>query len=209
MYKFKKLNQLEFSILIGLIASILFCFFSVNKQSCDIKNHVLRLHILANSNSTKDQNLKLKIRNEIFKNFNFKNYGDNLKTAKAETKKLLPKIEKTAETVVKKEGYPYKVKAELTKMNFTTREYGNFALPAGKYDVLKISIGDAKGKNWWCIINPPTFCVPIKNKPEPEQDSNLYDVLNETQKDLVEKGSKTEIRFWLIEAFNSLINLFG
>ena len=88
-------------------------------------------------------------------------------------------------------------------MYFDTREYDKFSIPAGKYDALRITIGEAKGHNWWCVL-VPSLCVPAAEGKEQKIDETL----NKQQKDLVETGSKFDVRFVTIEFWELIKNLF-
>ena len=200
-----KIYKVEIAIFIGLIVSIICCFTNVVGQSEDISNHILRLHILANSDTEEDQNLKLKVRDEILSNFDF-NYNDSSDLCEIEKQVDHERvnIEKVAKDVVEKAGYSYDVESEIVNMYFDTREYDNFAMPAGKYDALRIKIGEAKGHNWWCVL-VPSLCVPAANG---EVNEKIEDVLNNQQQNLIETGCKTEVRFAIIEAYEYIKSLF-
>lgn len=196
--KTKKLNKLEFSILIGLISAIVLCFLNCYKTSENISRNVLRLHILANSNSEQDQALKLKVRDEILKNFNFNSFNNDLEKSKQEINEKIPQIESLAKKTIENEGYSYDVAAKLNNSYFSTREYDGFSMPAGFYDALRIEIGKAEGRNWWCVM-VPSMCVPASNKKE-----EAFETFNTTEKDLLKKGYKTEIRFACVEFFKKI-----
>ncbi|MGL5649048.1 MAG: stage II sporulation protein R [Clostridium sp.] len=122
----------------------------------DIKDKLIRFHVLANSDSNEDQELKMKVKNEVIK------YMDPiLKKSKSldMTRNLLKenesKIIDIAEVVIKEEGYEYSVKIEFKKENFPEKIYGNIILPQGEYEAFRILIGDYKGENWWCVMFPP------------------------------------------------------
>lgn len=121
---------------------------------------VIRLHVLANSDSKEDQALKLKVRDEVIKKLKplFDENGDII-AAKNIIEKNIDIIKKCAENVVFKNGYSYKVNVTLGKSDFPTKTYGELVLPAGSYDALKIEIGNAKGHNWWCVLFPPLCFV--------------------------------------------------
>ena len=193
-----KVYRVEFAVFVGLIVSIVCCFVNLVGQSEDISNHILRLHILANSDTEEDQNLKLQVRDEILNSFNF-DYTENsdLYEMEKQVEDERINIEKVAKDVVEKAGYGYGVESEIVNMYFDTREYDNFAMPAGKYDALRIKIGEARGHNWWCVL-VPSLCVPAANG---EVDEKIEDVFNRQQQDLIEAGCKTEVRFAVIEAY--------
>lgn len=201
-----KIYRSEIALLVGLLVSIICCFANVVGQSEDISNHILRLHILANSDTEEDQNLKLQVRDEILNSFNF-DYSDNsdLHEIEKQVENERFNIEKIARDVVEKAGYSYDIESEIVNMYFDTREYENFVMPAGKYDALRIKIGEAKGHNWWCVL-VPSLCVPAANG---EVNEKIEDVFNSQQKDLIETGAKTEVRFAVIEIFEYMKNLFA
>lgn len=199
--KQKKITKVEISILFGLISAILMSFFGCLNQTENLEKNVLRLHILANSNSKEDQAVKLKVRDEILKNFNFNSYNNNIEKSKQKIKNELKQIENVAKKTLEKEGFKENVKAKLEKTYFNTREYENFSMPAGVYDALKIEIGNAKGKNWWCVM-VPSMCVPAALEKQ-----KAINTFNENEKDLITKGNKTEIRFKSIEIFKNIFSL--
>lgn len=203
-FKFKKtrkITNMEISILFGLIAAILMSFFGCLKQTENLEKNVLRLHILANSNSKEDQNVKLKVRDEILKNFDFNTYNNDINKSKQKIRNELKDIEAVAKKTLEKEGFEDDVKAKLEKTYFNTREYKDFSMPAGIYDALRIEIGNAKGKNWWCVM-VPSMCVPAASEKQ-----KAINTFNDSEKDLITKGSKTEIRFKAIEIFKNIFSL--
>ena len=153
------------------IISLIFLLFSfvlisltsyANTVSEDLSNNFFRLHILANSDSNEDQNLKLKIRDNIIEYMNTLSYSGLTKEEAINlTNSNLENFKKIAEKIILDEGYNYPVSLEIGNFYFPTKEYGNISLPAGYYDALKIEIGEAKGKNWWCSLFPPLCFVDI------------------------------------------------
>ena len=120
-----------------------------------ISDKVLRFHVLANSDSEADQTLKLAVRDRVLQE-----YGDLLETctSKEETlaalKNAQQEISETAEAEVLAQGYAYPVRVSLVREEFPFKKYGDLIFPAGVYDALRIEIGEAKGKNWWCVLYP-------------------------------------------------------
>ncbi len=199
------MKKLEISILFGLIFTILVGGLTTFAVDCGkIRQDVLRLHILANSDSEEDQTLKLKVRDRILEEM-----GDTFETpetlqaAKDSAAENLDKIRQIAQDEVHQNGYNYEVQAEIVNMYFTTRQYDTFTLPAGMYDAVRISIGEAKGHNWWCVLYPP-LCLPAA-QPENVLESGL----DEEEADLVTKNPKYEIRFAVVEWFEELKNNLG
>ncbi len=155
-------------ILILLILLISFIFISISSYahtiSQDLSNNFFRLHIIANSDSTEDQNLKLKIRDNIIEYMNALSYdGLSKKSAIELTQNHLSEFQKIAESTISSSGYNYPVKLSIGNFYFPTKYYGNISLPAGYYDALKIEIGNASGQNWWCSLFPPLCFVDISS----------------------------------------------
>ena len=184
-------KRFEISIILSLIFTMLLSFTSFTAHCNEIENGVLRLHILANSDSDKDQALKLAVRDsillssdEIFDNAN--NKTEALKNARMS----LPKIISTAESTIKENGYNYSVTATVEKCYFDTRIYENFTLPAGYYDAVQVKIGKAEGKNWWCVLFPEV-CISAS--------ANLDETLSDGSIKTVENAENYKVRFKVVE----------
>lgn len=163
------MRKLDVAMVIGLALSVLISNIAAFGQECDlVRSNVVRLHIMANSNSTYDQKIKLKVRDRILEDVGGvfaipKNQQDAKKTAELE----LPAIQKAAENELKENGVNADVNAEVTRMYFTTRQYDDISLPAGMYDAVRVTIGTGEGKNWWCVMYPP-MCVAAAMAPQSE-----------------------------------------
>lgn len=165
--------------------------------STDIANSVFRLHVLANSDSEKDQALKYKVRdnllkymNEICKNCSSKNEAILLVEENKENFKQI------ALQTIKDEGYSYNVNINIGNFEFPTKHYGDISLPAGFYDALRVEIGEAKGQNWWCVMFPPLCFVDISSGIVPEESKELMqENLTEEEFALVSDNSNNEIKF--------------
>ena len=139
----------------------------------EIYEDTLRLHILANSDSKEDQDLKIMIRDRILLEYGTAlQQGQSVDEAKAQVGTLLHNIEESAEKWIKEFGYNYPVSATLGEEWYERREYDDFTLPAGKYASLKIIIGDGKGKNWWCVMYPP-LCMELATESAPADDGYI------------------------------------
>lgn len=186
----------EKSICLALILTILFSFTGLAAGCEDIPNHVLRLHVLANSDSTQDQALKLKVRDRILaESAGMLNGIKNRDEAEKTVSEKIPQIQKAAENEIQKQGYRYPVRVEITNMYFNTRQYGNATLPAGKYDALRVTIGSGKGHNWWCVLFP-ALCLPAAEAP-----SQLEDVLNKNEMQIVKGESGYVVKFKSVELY--------
>lgn len=195
------MKTIEKSILLGFIFTILFSFLGFNSKCENISDKVFRLHVLANSDSSEDQQLKLCVRDKVleYSKYIFSD-AKNKDSAKQITQKHLEDIKNVAQQEVYDRGYDYKVNVKIDNMYFNTRQYGNVTMPAGNYDALKIFIGDSKGHNWWCVMFPP-ICLPAA-----EESKQLDDVLDPSQMNIVENGNKYKIKFKIVELINGLID---
>lgn len=203
------MKKIEKAVLCGIIIAILVAMvsdFSAFAKQCDeIRGSCLRLHILANSDSVSDQNLKLKVRDKILSDSSeLFITAANKSQAMADVRKNLDKIKEIAQKEVYSEGYNYPVNVELVNMYFTTKTYGDVTLPAGDYDAVRVLIGTAKGHNWWCVMFPP-LCLPSA-----EGTVKLDKVLSKNQTSIV-KGNKKpqiQIKFKVVEIYEGIVNYF-
>ena len=184
------------SVLLFLYTTICAISYAEN-VSTDIAESVFRLHILANSDSKEDQELKIKVRNFLLDYMN--SLCSNCKS-KEEAIILVEqnkeKFREIALNTVKENGYNYDVKINIGNFQFPTKNYGDISLPAGFYDALRVEIGEAKGQNWWCVMFPPLCFVDISSGIVPDESKKLMeDNLSEEEFALVSDSSNTEIQF--------------
>ena len=178
-----------------LIASMMIATFPTDAEA-RIYEDTVRLHILANSDSEEDQNLKLEIRNRLLSK-----YGDilssagSLDEAKEITADLLTNIENDAEEWARELGFSYSVKVTLTTEWYETRDYEGFSLPCGYYASLRVIIGEGEGKNWWCVMYPP-LCMEIATESAPSDDG-LIDYSKEEL--YLIKSGKYNVKFKILE----------
>lgn len=129
-------------------------------QYAGVRADTLRLHILANSDSEADQALKLAVRDAILAAEGpLFGQADTQEEALAAARAALPLIEQTARAEIARRGYDYPVTAKVENLYFATKDYDAFTLPAGRYDAVRVEIGEHKGRNWFCVLFPP-LCVP-------------------------------------------------
>jgi len=197
------MKLLEKSLCLALVLTVLLSFTGFAAGCEDISNRVLRLHVLANSDSDQDQALKLKVRDRILtESAGMLDRITDKKDAESAVKSKLPELRAAAADEIKKQGYDYPVNVELTNMYFTTRQYNTVTLPAGDYDALRVTIGKAEGHNWWCVIFPP-MCLPAAEEPK-----ELSDVLNSNQLQIVEGKGGFEVKFITVEWYEKLKTYF-
>jgi stage II sporulation protein R len=194
------MKKFEISIIIGLVITIILSSFTGFAKECDgIRKSVLRLHILANSNSVADQELKIKVRDKILANTDKLFVEQNsLENAKKNVSQRLDEIKKIASDEISANGYDYKVNVEIVNMFFDTRVYDELTMPAGRYDALRVTIGKAEGKNWWCVLYPP-ICLPAATKKV-----DMSKALNEKQIKIVGTKKKYEVRFKAVEIYQKI-----
>ena len=203
----------HFLLIIFLL--LIFLFINISSYSSqvftELQDNIFRLHILANSDSIEDQNLKLKVRDEIIKyiqdiNCNSTSKQDTISTVANE----IENIQLIATQTIANEGYPYPVSVDIGNFYFPTKYYGNISLPAGNYDALKINIGEAKGQNWWCSLFPPLCFIDISSGYVKEEDYKILEEnLDEEQFILISSNSPdVKLKFKIVEMLqnNNFIN---
>ena len=161
-----------------------------------IYEDTLRLHILANSDSTADQSLKLEIRDRLLEK-----YGTQLKSEDGKSgavnmiSSLKHEMERDIDTWIGEAGYSYKSRVSLGEEWYERREYEGFTLPEGYYTSLKVELGEGDGQNWWCVMYPP-LCLDIATECAPSDDA-LCDYTKEEIM-LIGEGKYT-VKFKLLE----------
>ena len=172
----------------------------------EIYEDTLRLHILANSDSSEDQELKLKIRDRVLIKYGeILRLDESIDDAKARVSELLPEIKADAEVWIKELGYSYSAVATLSVEWYETREYEDFTLPAGYYSSLRIIIGEGEGQNWWCVMYPP-LCMEMATESAPADDG-VIDYTNEEIK-LIKSGGY-QIKFKILEELSRAFSKNG
>ncbi|MCR6516129.1 stage II sporulation protein R [Clostridium sp. LY3-2] len=177
----------------------------------NVKDEIIRFHVLANSDSKEDQELKLKVRDEVIKYLE-----PLLKNSKSidESREILnknnSKVINIANKVIKDNGYSYTVKTELKKENFPEKVYGNIILPQGEYEAYRILIEKAKGQNWWCVMFPPLCFVDV-TKGEvayEETEKRMEEALkNDGKKVVLEEGKDdVKMKFKVVEIFENIFS---
>ena len=150
-----KLKKWEIALIIALAFTLL-AGAKLSGEQQALSDKLIRLHVVANSDSDADQALKLDVRDRILEALTVKLGGVTERAAAvAVIEACLPEIETCAEEELRRQGYGYAVTAELAQEPFPTRDYDTFSLPAGVYESLRVEIGDGTGRNWWCVVFPP------------------------------------------------------
>ena len=186
---------LDIIMALGAALALLLGSFTGFAGECDeIPSEVLRLHIPANSDSPRDQQVKLELRDYILQEYGTRlTSADSRDEAAQEVRALLPEIEKDCCEFLSQQGVGYGAKAELTEMWFPTRRYEQATLPAGEYQALRITLGSGEGRNWWCVMYP-AMCIPLA--------SQRVEAAEALPEDFT--GDRVEFRFAVYEFFRGL-----
>jgi stage II sporulation protein R len=156
----------ELALLLGLCAAMLWGAWSMQRQDA-LAQKMIRLHVIANSDSDADQALKLEVRDKVldFTTTVLQRSAD-MEDAQVRLRKELTRIETIAQREIAAQGYDYPVTAQLASAEFPLKEYDGFSLPAGEYMALRLVIGEGAGQNWWCVVYPPLCTAAATDMPE-------------------------------------------
>lgn len=195
-----RIFKIEASVLAALLICCVLNISSFSEECRNIRSKMLRMHVIANSDSDIDQELKLKVRDAVLAEG--KEIFDGSVTADDAKSKILPETErlrKAALAVIENEGFSYDAKITVGNEYFNTRTYDNsITLPAGYYTAVKVIIGEGKGHNWWCVMFPP-MCLPAASK-----ECEISDVLEKDEVQIVEGGSKYKFKFKIVEIYEKI-----
>ena len=150
-----KLKFFEIALLIGLAVFLTSGALALRTQD-ELADKVVRLHVLANSDSEEDQALKLRVRDAVLEQATaILEQSADRREAESRLRGQLLELERIAAKEIAAEGYDYPVTVNLENADFPTKEYDGFTLPAGEYLALRVIIGEGQGRNWWCVVFPP------------------------------------------------------
>ena len=184
----RKNHRLTAALCIGLLLAIGCAGLQASAQH-KLSRKLLRLHVIANSDSREDQTIKLKVRDAVLQ----------CEVGRYPTEAQLQRIEQEAISCLRAHGYGEKVQVSCERMYFDTRTYPDFALPAGYYDALRVVIGEGQGKNWWCVVYP-SLCTGFA-------EAEAEGVLSEDEVSYIKKdGKKYVLRFKLQELISGLVH---
>ena len=173
-----------------------------------IYDNVLRLHVLANSDSEEDQALKLEVRDALLEAGAGLFEGCSTREeAAAVAEEKLPYLEEVAQRTIRDAGYDYGVTVLLDTEEYPTRTYDSICFPAGEYLSLRVLIGEGEGQNWWCVLFPP-MCMTAATAPKADASipvglsSNQYEVITQTKK------TTYSVRFKILESIREVVDTF-
>lgn len=203
----KKKVKYSIILLLLLFLYVAVCMFSyVDAVSSDLSNSVFRLHVLANSDSPEDQNLKYQVRDAVISSMNTlcKDISSKEEAIAIATSHL-EEFKQIALATIQENGYSYDVTVEIGNYSFPTKTYGDISLPSGYYDALRINIGESQGQNWWCVMFPPLCFVDVSSGIVPEESKQeIKQELSDDEFRLISKeDSEVTFKFKLIEFFQN------
>ena len=197
-------------ILVSALLILYVCISAVSYThavTTDIADSVFRLHVIANSDTIEDQNLKFKVRDALIK---YMNEISKECTSKDEVINLAKDhsddFYSIAKQVIEDNGYNYDVKINIGNFDFPTKKYGDISFPAGNYDALRVEIGNASGQNWWCVMFPPLCFVDVTSGVVPDDSKSMIrDNLSDEEYSIISDSASPDIqfKFSLIEMFQN------
>ena len=174
----------------------------VNDDYLSLQNDVVRMHILANSDSEEDQNLKLQVRDRILEGTRGWTEGcTSAEEAESVYESRIDEINSMAQQYVYEAGYDYETRTEVLRMDFDDREYGDITMPQGNYSAVRITIGEAEGHNWWCVMYPP-LCVPAAGAQSDIDSFSGY--FTDGEIDLMKNCGKYKLKLRCAEIYNRI-----
>ncbi len=195
----KKYFKAEISVAAGLVVAILFSICGFGADCAEIRENVVRLHILANSDSEEDQAIKLAVRDALLESgaeiFSGAASIEDAESILEDEKELIVSV---AERILRENGFNNKVTVSMEREYFTTRAYEEFTMPAGEYLALKVIIGNGNGQNWWCVMFPP-LCLPAAG-----ERSDIDAILGSDGAKLIQSNPKYEMRFKIVEIYERI-----
>lgn len=191
------------SACIAFVLTVIYSVIPFEAQCSELSQDVFRLHILADSDSEADQNLKIKVRDEVLDyTEDLFNSANSKEEAESIISDNLQSISNVAYQTVLDNGYDYVVTAEITNMYFTTRYYEGYTLPSGMYDALRITIGEGEGHNWWCVMYP-SICISSAE----DKESKAKEALGDDEYNIV-CNEQYQYKFKVVEMFEKFCSLF-
>lgn len=195
----KPIKKIEIILTLALVLAAAVSVWDFARDCKAVRQDVLRLHVVADSDSETDQRLKLMVRDAVLKEG--KELFNGSVTAQSAEEKITPQIENleaVAEKTLKENGCDADVKITVAREYFNTRCYDNFTMPAGVYNAVRVNIGSAGGHNWWCVMFPP-LCLPAASV-------QAEAFFTEDEMSVIGASPKYEPRFKIIEVYERIKN---
>lgn len=198
--KLTKLMKIQ-AVVFAAVFAVGACSVGAFAYNCSrVRSDVLRLHVIANSDCSADQQLKLMVRDAVLERG--AQLFDGTVTADEARRKIEPhkaELEAAAREVIERAGYDYPVSVNVVNEYFATRCYGSLTMPAGRYTAVKVVIGEGAGRNWWCVMFPP-LCLPAAQ----DRGGNLDAFFDDGELKVVESSGRYEPRFKIVEIIEKL-----
>lgn len=198
--KLTKLMKIQ-AVVFAAVFAVGACSVGAFAYNCSrVRSDVLRMHVIANSDCSADQQLKLMVRDAVLERG--AQLFDGTVTADEARRKIEPhkaELEAAAREVIERAGYDYPVSVNVVNEYFTTRCYGSLTMPAGRYTAVKVVIGEGAGHNWWCVMFPP-LCLPAAQ----DRGGNLDAFFDDGELKVVESSGRYEPRFKIVEIIEKL-----
>ena len=210
MKKFLKLMNHSKVKMVIILTFLFFVYTTIcaisyaNNVSTDIADSVFRLHVIANSNSDVDQNLKYTVRDKLLEYMNTLCADcTSKKEAISIANEHIEDFKQIALDTIKNEGFNYSVNVQIGNFEFPTKHYGDISLPSGYYDALRVEIGEAKGQNWWCVMFPPLCFTDVSSGIVPEESKeDLENALTDEEFSIVSDNDSNfgfQLKFKILE----------
>jgi stage II sporulation protein R len=193
-------KKVKYSIILIILLPIYISISAISYATAvsnSLEDNIFRLHVIANSDSEEDQNLKYIVRDNLIEYMN-----EIAKDAQTKEEAINIAQEHTddfyniARQTILDNGYDYDVTVEIGNFSFPTKKYGDISIPAGYYDALRVKIGEAQGQNWWCVMFPPLCFVNISSGIVPDESKELLENnLSEEEYSIISDTDSTEIKF--------------
>ena len=170
-----------------------------------LRQELIRFHVVANSDSPQDQAVKLKVRDAVLESIqsDLENVAD-VQQARIYLQENLVKIQTVANETLKASGFQQQAVVQLCKEAFDTRIYDTFTLPAGVYEALRITIGEGQGHNWWCVAFP-ALCLPATG--EGFEDVAASAGFSQELTQTLVNEEEYEVRFFMLDALGRMENI--
>lgn len=200
------------SVIAGLLITFFISFSTFiysEKIQGGISKSIIRLHVIANSDTEDDQNLKIAVRDTIIENIGrYLSECKDIKQSRNLIYSNMDNILKIAKDEVVRQGYNYEVNVFLSKEVFPMKKYRNNIFPAGVYEALRVEIGNAKGKNWWCVMYPPMCFIDFQEGEfNEESQTQLKTLLSDEEYDVISNDKETpKLKFKIVEFWQEIKN---
>ena len=208
VFNFKNISRAILLFFLFLLFFFISAYSYATSVSADISNSVFRLHVIANSDSEEDQNLKYKVRDSLLE---YMNSICSETPSKEEALQIvsnnIDNFYSIAQQTIKDNGFEYPVNITVGKYDFPTKQYGDISLPAGTYDALRVEIGTASGRNWWCVMFPPLCFVDVSSGVVPDSSKELLEEnMSKEEYDLITTSYNNNIsfKFKIVELMDNL-----